>query len=522
MALAKLVTGGQMGEIDRRTIEEAGIPGAVLMERAGRAVFELIEEKWEGVDGLNPVVLCGKGNNGGDGFVVARLLGEAGAACRAFVTVAREKVQGDAAHHLEKFEASGGRVEILADASSRQSLEDALDGADLVVDALLGTGLRGPARPDIAPLIEVVNRAGQPVVAVDVPSGMDSDTGRVEGACVQALMTVTFGLAKIGHLFYPGRTYCGTLHLMDIGFAPEVIDTAPAAAWLATAAWAAQRIPQRAGNVHKGCCGAVAVVAGSVGMTGAAALTADTALLAGAGQASLGIPASLNDILEVKLTEVMTRPLPEVKKYRCLALRALGPVRELIGRASCAAIGPGLGRHRETAELVRRLVAGLEVPAVVDADGLNAVAGDLDVLRRCPAPLVLTPHLGEFARLTGLDKESLAADPLGHAGRFARQFGLTLILKGGPSLVAWPDGRVIVNSTGNPGMATAGSGDVLSGLVAGLIAQGVQIGEAACLGVYIHGLAGDLVRDRKGEWGLVAGDISRAVPQALLETLGGT
>ncbi|NKB66847.1 MAG: NAD(P)H-hydrate dehydratase [Candidatus Latescibacteria bacterium] len=521
MELAKLVTGGQMEEIDRRTTVEAGIPGAVLMERAGRAVFDLIVEKWEGVEGLQAVVLCGKGNNGGDGFVVAWLMLEAGVPCRIFATVTPEQIEGDAAHHLGKLVAAGGAVETLGEDVVWGELEEALEGADLIVDALLGTGLRGPARPHMARLIETVNQADRPVVAVDVPSGMDADTGRIDGVCIHALMTATFGLAKIGQLFYPGRTCCGILHLLDIGFAPEVVATAPASAWLTTADWVAQHIPQRAGDVHKGRCGAVAVVAGSLGMTGAAALTADTALLAGAGQARLGAPASLNDILEVKLTEVMTRPLPEIRKHRCLALRALGPVRALLDRASCAVIGPGLGRHRETAELVRRLVAGLKVPAVIDADGLNAVAADPEVLRRCAAPLVLTPHLGEFARLTGLDKKALAAAPLENARRFARQFDLTLVLKGGPTLIAWPDGRVIVNPTGNPGMATAGSGDVLSGVIAALVAQGVAVPEAACLGVYLHGLAGDLERDRKGEWGLLAGDISRAVPGAILAALGG-
>ena len=255
-------------------------------------------------------------------------------------------------------------------------------------------------------------------------------------------------------------------------------------------------------------------------MTGAAALAADAALRSGAGRVSLGVPASLNDILEVKLSEVMTVPLPEVRKRRCLSLRALGEVRDLLLSADGLALGPGLGRYRETAELVRRLVIETELPLVLDADGLNAFASVADLLKGRSAPLVLTPHVGEFARLSGLAKEQILAAPIAVARDFAADFGLTLVLKGAPAVVAMQDGRVAVNSTGNPGMATAGSGDVLTGVIAGLIAQGVDDEAAACLGVYLHGRAGDRARDQLGEWGLRAGDLVAEIPQALVETWG--
>ena len=281
-------------------------------------------------------------------------------------------------------------------------------------------------------------------------------------------------------------------------------------------------IPRRRGDAHKGSCGAVAVVAGSVGMTGAAALAADAALRSGAGRVSLGVPASLNDIFEVKLSEVMTVPLPEVRKRRCLSLRALGEVRVLLQRADVLALGPGLGRYRETVELVRRLVLETELPLVLDADGLNAFAGVADLLRERSAPSVLTPHVGEFARLSGLDKEQITAAPIEVARDFAAATSTTVVLKGAPTVVALQDGRVAVNAAGNPGMATAGSGDVLTGVIAGLIAQDVDCEVAACLGVYLHGRAGDRARDRLGEWGMRAGDIAAEMPAALVDTARST
>ena len=513
----KLVGGREMAEIDRRTISETGISGAELMERAGRGVFEAIEARWEGLDGLAIIVICGKGNNGGDGFAIARLLREAMVPTRVFLAAQRAAVDGDAALHLQRFEDSGGQAESIVDEADLAEFKATLKQADLVIDALLGTGLRGAPRPAVGAIIKCILQSQLPVVAVDLPSGLDADTGQVHGTCLQAVLTVTFGLPKCGHIFFPGRAHCGVLHLVDIGFPPEIIAESPAATYLLTAESLAPLIPRRAEDAHKGTCGTVVVVAGSVGMTGAAALAAETALLAGAGRVVLGTPASLNDILEVKLTEVMTRPLAEVKKHRCLSLRSLGDILALCENSNCLALGPGLGRHPETAELIRRLVSRVEQCLVVDADGLNALAAVSDILKERARPLVLTPHIGEFVRLTGLRKEAILENLREQASRYAQEFGLTLVLKGAPTLIATAEGRVMVNSSGNAGMATAGSGDVLTGLIAGLVAQGVEPVEAACLGVFLHGRAGDWVRDQQGEWGMKAGDISKAVPRTIIE-----
>lgn len=515
MDLPKLITGREMAEIDRRTIAEAGTSSAELIERAGAEVVAAIAARWDGLAGLRAVVLCGKGNNGGDGFAAARLLGAGGGSACVFLAADRAAVQGAAAEHLRRCEQAGCAVEVLG--ADLAPLDAALREADLVIDALLGTGLRGAPRPAMARVIERMADCARPVVAVDMPSGVEADTGRVHGAVVQAVLTVTFGLVKVGHLFYPGRSHCGALHLVNIGFPEPILRAATAAALLLSAEGMGSLVTRRRGDEHKGSCGTVVAIAGSVGMTGAAALTADAALRSGAGRVHLGVPASLNDIVEVKLSEVMTRPLPEVRKRRCLSLRALGEVRAMLTRADVLALGPGLGRYRETAELVRRLVLQTEQPLVLDADGLSAFAGRADALKARSAPLVLTPHAGEFARLSGLDKRQLADAPMAVARDFASEFGATLVLKGAPTVVALADGRVAVNSTGNAGMATAGSGDVLTGIIAGLMAQGLGAGEAACLGVYVHGRAGDRAAERLGEWGMRAGDIADETALALVD-----
>ena len=510
----RLVTGAEMSAVDRRTIDEHGVPGIELMERAGRRVVETIQERWEGLEGLAVAVVCGKGNNGGDGFVIARLLRNRGVAVRTYLAAPRDALTSEAAHHCGLLEGAGISVDPVPGTSAREEFAR----ADIVIDALLGTGLKGPVRSEHTGVIEAMNSAARPIVAVDLPSGLEADTGKVNGPCVRAAVTVTFGLPKIGQLFYPGRAYCGHLELVDIGFPSEAIEAGvQGSTYLLTEAGTASLIPRRSPQAHKGSCGSALVIAGSEGMTGAAALAADAALAVGAGRVSLGIPASLNDILEAKLTEVMTRPLPEVRKRRCLSLRAAGDIERLAEGADCLAVGPGLGTYRETVTLVRRLVASLDLPMVIDADGLNAFVGNTALLKESPNPLVLTPHLGEFARLTGTDKGDLGDRPVEHAQRFAREFSLTLILKGAPTMIACPDGSVFVNPTGNAGMATAGAGDVLTGAVAGLMAQGLSGGDAACAGVFVHGRAGDLARDRLGEWGMKAGDIDRCLAEAILQ-----
>ena len=513
----KLVTAKQMASVDRRAIQEEGVPGLDLMERAGENVFEGVCGLLGTAEGKTVAVVCGKGNNGGDGLVVARLLHKHGAKPEVFLLAKRDQPAGDAKTNLERVLDLGVTVhEVLSD-GDLTAMADSLGKSDAVVDAVFGTGLQGQVRGLARRAIEAINASARPVLAVDLPSGLDTDNGQILGACVKANATVTFGLPKIGHVFYPGRTQCGTVTVSDIGFPAHVIDDLDANIHLSTPRQVACLLPEREPTVHKGECGRVVLVAGSVGMTGAAALAAEATLKSGAGLAILAVPASLNDILEVKLTEVMTSPLPEVRKRRCLSLRAVGQIRSLLGDADVLAIGPGLGRHPETQELVRRIVAEASLPTVIDADALYALGQPAESLSKKDCDIVLTPHVGEFSKLSGLPVADVLARPRESALDFAHQASVTVMLKNAPSMVATAAGELFVNPTGNPGLATAGAGDVLTGIIAGLMAQGLSGQHAATLGVYLHGWAADLAKSTKGEMGLVAGDVLRAVPAAIRE-----
>ena len=523
----KLVTGKQMAAIDRCAIEEMGVPGLDLMERAGRAVFEALcrmlgaPEKITVPSELRVTLVCGKGNNGGDGFVVACLLKIRGVSVSVFLVGERAAVKGDARTKLERAAERGISIYEVLKEEDLKRLTDEFISSDGIVDAIFGTGIKGAVRGLAAQVIERINDSGRPVVAVDLPSGVDADTGNVAGPCVRAQQTVTFGWPKVGQVFYPGRAYCGTLEIADIGFPPKaiegrgVIESRPYDMEWITPDEVAAILPHRAPDAHKGDCGRVVVIAGSVGLTGAAALASEAAMRTGSGLVTLGVPASLNDILEGKLTEVMTRPLPEVRKPRCLSLRAVGEIRRLMERANCTAIGPGLGTHRETVELVGRIVESATTPLVIDADGLNALSKNTVPLKNTAADVVITPHPGELSRLTGQSIADIRSDPIRAAREAAAEFHATVVLKGAPTVIGTKGGRIYVNSTGNAGMATGGSGDVLTGIIVSLIGQGLSPEEAAWSGVFLHGSAGDLARDRKGEPGMIAGDLVACIPEAL-------
>jgi len=510
----RLVTAEQMAAIDRRAIA-SGVSGVDLMERAGARVLETLAERWHGLAGLRVAVVCGKGNNGGDGLVVARLLAEEGVAVETWLGADRAELTGDAARLLLRLEAAGNQPHPLPE--EHADAVEALQLSDIIVDALLGTGLCGAPRAPQARIIQIINDCPRPVLAVDLPSGVDAADGHVESVAVSATVTVTFELTKVGHLFPPGRGHCGVLEVVDIGIPQSAIEPGAAGLHLLTTAGISPRVPRRQTDAHKGTCGSVAVIAGSVGMTGAAALAAEAALRSGAGRTTLGVPASLNDILEVKVTEAMTKPLPEVRRRRCLSLRALGEITALLRSADAGAIGPGLGRYRETVALVRRLLADHDLPPmVIDADALYAIGDDHGLLG---PDRIITPHAGEFGRLTGCSRQRVADEPVPLAAEFAQRQGCVVILKGGPTVIAAPDGQVYVNPTGNAGMATAGSGDVLTGLIAGLLAQGSTPLSASLCGVFLHGLAGDRTRDRLGEWGMLAGDLLPAIASAFVEVV---
>lgn len=521
----KLVTSSQMRNIDKKTIQGIGIPGLELMEKAGRGTALVAKEMLGNPEGKEVVIFCGRGNNGGDGFVVGRYLSEWGAQVKFFLTAKRSEVKGDAKTNLEKaVDLDLPIVQILKEDEVPDQIK-----ADLIVDALFGTGFAGKIEGYVRVIVERINASCIPVLAVDIPSGLHSDTGEFTGACVKAGRTVTMALPKIGHFFHPGKEMSGKVSVVDIGVPPHVVEEEKIDLNLITEEEVKEMIPKRPGDAYKGSCGRVVLIAGSTGMTGAAALASLSCLRAGAGMAILGTPKTLNPILEIKLTEVMTHPLPDVRKKGALALRGLGEIRELLKWGDCCAIGPGLGQHFETIELVRRLISKLKTPAVIDADGLNALAKDVSILKDCQAPLILTPHIGELSRLNGVPISEIENNKIKYACEFAKQHNCVLVFKGAPTIISEPNGQTYVNPTGNVGMATAGSGDVLTGIIVGLLAQKLMLEkgkdkkkimlDSALAGVFIHGLTGDLAKEEKWEMGMIAGDMMEKTPRALLRTL---
>ncbi len=509
----KLVTPEQMKEIDRRTIVEFGVPSKVLMERAGWAVAEeaagLLSRR---PAGFRVVALAGPGNNGGDALVAARLLVRRGVGVRVFLTAPFARLSPDSALNYRRLLAAGCRP-VLLTGSKLAGLEEELSRAGLVIDGIFGTGFRGPARGLPAAVIGLANRFPVPVLAIDVPSGLDGEWGRVEGEAVRADVTVTIGLPKTGLFRGAGIDHSGRVRVADIGFPSALLNAASSGVGLLTREGLEKLLPDRPSLSHKGNWGHVLVVAGSPRMPGAAALCVRSCLRAGAGLATVAAPEAVQAFLKGQVAEAVWLPLP-ARPGGDLSPTAAG---EILGfeRASLIALGPGLGRGQGTAAVVKAVVEKSPLPMVIDADGLNILAGDPEAVVRAKAPRVLTPHPGEMVRLVKVPPDELRARREEIAADFARKWGVILVLKGAASLVAGPDGELWVNPTGNPGMATAGAGDVLTGMIAGFMAQGISPLEAAKLGAYAHGLAGDLAAARRGRLSLIAGDLLREVGPAL-------
>jgi len=510
-----------MREVERRAIEERGVPGRVLMENAGKAVADLIRRAVAEPGGATAIIFSGKGNNGGDGFVTARHLAQWGMAAHVVLAGRAADIAGDAHYHLSAARDAGVPVEEIVEAlhpAARDALLARAGSVDVLVDALLGTGVRGEITGVVGELIDLINDSRQAgrtfVVAVDAPSGIDADTGAVCGRAVSADYTITMGLPKLGLVVGEGIAHTGQLTIADIGFPPQVIAEADSEAELIERAWADSVLPRRRPDAHKGDFGRVAVIAGSVGMTGAAALCSVAALRMGAGLVTLGVPASLNDILEVKVTEVMTRPLPETPA-RTLSLGAREAALRLAHEGDVVVMGPGLSRHQETVALVRDLVSAIERPLVLDADGLNALAGDPSPLKARRAPTVCTPHPGEMGRLLGMSADQVQRDRLRVCRRAAADLRCVMVLKGARSIIAHPDGDARISPTGNPGMASGGTGDVLTGMIGGLLAQGAAAFDAASAAVFFHGLAGDHAAESRTEPCLIASDLLEFLPSAL-------
>ena len=500
----------EMAALDRAAVQ-GGTPSLDLMERAGRFVAEQARDLLGLCAGKRISVVAAKGNNGGDGFVAARYLASWDAAAKVFLLGSEDELTADAAANHHRFIEEGGEVA----AAGASLLADELRGSDLVIDAIFGTGFRGAAEGDPAAAIEAINASGAPVLSVDIPSGVEAETGAVAGSAVKAVRTVTFAWPKVGLFLYPGAERVGELVVVDIGIPPRLLDEVVGSdIYTIEEEHVAALLPRRRPDAHKGECGRVLVVAGSVGLTGAAALCSRSAMRAGAGVVTLGAPAGLNPILEVKLTEVMTMPLPDEEAGH-LAAGALDAVLEALAAYDVLALGPGLGTAPATCEVVSGLLRRAEKPVVLDADGINCAATQIDCLSGREYPTIITPHPGELGRLLGRKARDVQASRLESALEAARRFGCTTVLKGAYTLVASPDGRAYINPMALAGLATAGSGDVLTGCTAALCAQGLEPLDAALCSVFIHGRAAELAAHMVGPIGMVAGDVISWLPLAL-------
>jgi NAD(P)H-hydrate epimerase len=497
--------------LDRES-EARGVRVETLMENAGRAVAAAAGALAGGTYGRRALVVAGKGNNGGDGLVAARHLARRGAAVAVLLLDAETELREPASTNLRRLRdlSSGVRIRPL----EPSAVDRELARSDVAIDAIFGTGFRGTPEGSAGAAIGALAASSVPVVAVDVPSGVNAGSGAVDGAAVRAAMTVTFGGAKTGVILLPGALYAGVVEVVDIGFPPDLVRSDVS---LLEAADVAAALPARAIDTHKRDAGYVWVIGGSRRMTGAVCLSSSAAYRAGAGLVTVAVPEGILRVVQSVLRETTFLPLPETSEGTVAP--PMVSLQEGLEAADAVAIGPGLSTNEETAAYVRTLVRSSPAPIVLDADGLNAFDGHIDELADRRSPAVLTPHAGEFARLARISAREVGADRIGNARRLAAETNAVVLLKGSRTVVAAPDGRALISPTGGPFLATGGTGDVLTGVIAAFVARGVEPFLAAGAGAYVHGVAGGLAADELGD-GTTAGDVLERVPAAVLEAVG--
>lgn len=513
--MIKAVTASQMREMDRRAIDEMGVPSLVLMENAGLAVVRAIREKIPELRGSRVNVFAGKGNNGGDGFVIARHLMNAGADVTVFLVAEKAEVKGDAKVNLDAFIAMGGKLKEFLIERHIKNFKLKFMHTTVLVDALLGTGAVSAPKGFYSRVIEVMNGMGRLKVAVDIPSGVLSDSGVVPGTCFKADVTVTFGLPKVGMLIHPACAFVGELTVADISIPAKVLAESPCVAHVPEARDIRAMLPKRPADAHKGLFGHLLLACGSTGMGGAGALAALSALRAGTGLVTLSAPSGVASAYETGVMEAIGLPLPQTQSGG-IAEEAYERFMSSVEGKSAVLIGPGLGQDPSTGRFVRRVVAQIAKPLVLDADGLNLISDDIVVLKNRKAPTIITPHPGEMARLVKKTTMQVQSDRLGEALALARQTGAVVVLKGAGTIIALADGRAFINPTGNNGLASGGTGDTLAGLIGGFLAQGASPENATIAGVYIHGMTADIYAGKHGDpRSLIASDILGLLPEAI-------
>ncbi len=512
----KVLDNQQMRLLDKITTEEYKIPGLILMENAGMntttEVMKALNEDYR----KKVIIICGTGNNGGDGFAVARHLYNKDVHVKVYIVGDENIIKNDAKVNFEAIKAMRVSLGFLKDENDMIDFNLDLMKSDIVVDAIFGTGLNTTVKGIANEVIRVVNKVKRKIISVDIPSGISGDTGKILGIAIRATKTVAYQLPKIGNLTAPAIEYNGELLICPIGIPQDAIQKSQYEAKLITEKTLKDILPIRDLNSHKGDYGRALMIAGSRGMTGAAILASKAALRSGVGMLHLAIPEALNDILETELTEVMTVPyqIPTEKNKEFTGIEDI-----LVGLKSSkvVALGPGLGRSKQTEIIVERVLREATCPVILDADALNVLPSMLKLLKKVKNRCILTPHPGEMARITGLSIPEINDNRIKVAKDFSRKYGVIVVLKGASTVITDEEGHVYINTTGNPGMATAGSGDVLTGIIAALVGQKIDLIDAAMAGVYIHGRAGDEAAKITGEYGMIASDMVREVPRIITE-----
>jgi hydroxyethylthiazole kinase-like uncharacterized protein yjeF len=509
----KLSNSAQMREMDRYVIDALGVPSTLLMTNAAEHVAKAAMEYT--VPGGSAAVFCGPGNNGGDGVAAAVYLMKHGISVRSFLVGKREKMTADTLEMERRLGELGGKLEDFGDTADAEYY---VHHCDVVIDALFGIGLNTTLRGAALDAVKLMNASPARVVSADIPSGVEADTGRILGEAVHADVTVTFTLPKPGHFVEPGCVCSGVLRVADIGIPPELAESAESDSFAVFPCDIT--IPRRRPDTHKGDYGRDLIIAGSVGYTGAPVLASRAASKTGAGLVFLGVPEEIYHIAAVKCTEEIVFPLP------CSAGRlsadATAYILERLERSDVCLVGPGLGRSDALLDIVNAIIQKSRIPLILDADGINAVSGNIDILDEAECPIVLTPHAGEFARLGGdLSCDGrFAGNRLRAAKSFAEDHGCILVLKGHRTITAFPDGSAYINTTGGPGMAKGGAGDVLGGMIASLLGQKFPIKDAVLAAVCLHGLSGDMCAARIGEYSVLAGDLIDEIPAAMASVTG--
>jgi NAD(P)H-hydrate epimerase len=521
----KLVNAKEMRAIDRSTIRDFGVKGLVLMENAGKGVARAALKELEGAALKRVAIVAGKGNNGGDGFVCARHLKNAGYEVRVFSTVSIKELKGDALKNALAWELMGGVTRILRRPSDIKKHSVFFAHSALIIDALLGTGLTSNVRGAIKAVIDYINSLSIRVLSIDMPSGISADTGAVMGTAVSADITVTMALAKLGLYQYPGREYAGRVEVIDIGVPDALLVGNDLRCNLIDDDLVRSILRPRSADTNKGSYGHLLVIAGSPGKSGAAYLAATAAMRAGAGLVTIALPEGLNPLMEIKTTEVMTAPLVETGAGT-LSVDSLPALKRLIRGKSALVIGPGLGDSKGVGDLVRALLTSKDIrlpPILMDADGLNVLKNDISILKKVKAQLVLTPHPGEMARLFNITSAKVQADRVGSAIKLTSSTGAVVLLKGASTVISAPNGEMFINPTGSPALASAGTGDVLSGMIGAFMANGYAPMKSAVAGAYLHGVSAEkLVNEAGGFWnghggpvGMLASDLFPVIPRVI-------